>query len=87
MPAMQSGLALQCRRHKGKKGKARGRCAEETGEELRLDTGEERSRGGGEKVKGRQRREDERRREGTGYAVSLKSLRGSGGRGRDERRG
>lgn len=88
MPAMQSGLALQCCRHKRK----------EKGE---VDRGDERGakgmrqvrRGAGEEERkcGKRRREggreDERRQEGTGYGVSLKSLRGSGGRGRDERRG
>lgn len=46
-------------------------------------------RGAGEEERklGKRRREDERRQEGTGYAVSLKTLRGSAGRGRDEQCG
>lgn len=43
-----------------------------------------RGNGGGE---GEGRMSGEQRHEGTGYAVSLKSPRGSGGRGRDERKG
>lgn len=43
--------------------------------------GESEGSGGGGSTSGKQRQE------GTGYTVSLKSLRGSGGRGRDERRG
>lgn len=54
MPAMQSGLALQCRRHKGKKKKVKreGGAQRRWARSSMLETGEERSRGGGEKASG-----------------------------------
>lgn len=80
-------LALQCCRHKEKereKPREVNRGDEERAKgmrQVRRGVGEE------ERKLGRRRREYKRRLEGTGYAVSLKNLRGSAGRGRDRRRG